>query len=122
MANVNLFETTKAVTKRTEPFHSQYLADALRESLTGNRGLFDAFWQLSAPDDWDVPAQATITTEDDLGRQRGRIDVCIHAASPPRVLGIEVKTTDSSATEGQLRRYLKGLKETHSDRAVAIAY
>ena len=122
MGNVNIFGTIKTVTSRIEPLHSQYLADALSESLTGDRALFDGFWRLAAPQGWDVPKQAVITTEDSLGRERGRIDVCINTTNPPRALGVEVKTTDSSATEGQLQRYLDGLKETHSDRAVSVAY
>lgn len=122
MGSVSIFETIGKATSRIEPFHSQYLADVLTDSLTGNRTLFDAFWQLAAPRDWAVPTQAAITTEDHLGLGRGRIDVCICSENPARVLGVEVKTTDSSATKGQLRRYLEGMKETFDGRAVAIAY
>ena len=122
MQNVNIFKTIRQVTSRIEPFHSQYLADTLCESLAGNRALFDGFWRLAAPEGWEVPDEAAITTEDDLGPERGRIDVCICTTNPDRLLGVEVKTTDSSATPGQLRRYLQGLKEKRSGRAVAIAY
>ena len=122
MGNVNIFETIRTVTSRTEPFHSQFLADVLSESQAENRALFDAFWRLAAPESWEVPARATITTEDKLPDNLGRIDVCIRSTNPDRVLGIEVKTTDSSATEGQLQRYLEGLKKQPGDRAVAIAY
>lgn len=121
MGSVNIFETIRTVTSRIEPFHSQFLADVLSDSQAGNRALFDAFWRLAAPQGWDVPAQATITSEDDL-EDRGRIDVCIRSTNPERVLGVEVKTTDSSATKGQLQRYLEGLEEGNTGHAVAIAY
>ena len=121
MSKVNIFMTIKKVTSRIEPFHSRFLAETLCESLTSNRALFDEFWRLSAPEGWDVPAQATVTPEYDLC-EHGRIDVCIHSESPSRVLGIEVKTTDSSVTEGQLRRYRDGLNKKHESGAVAVAY
>ena len=122
MGNVNIFESIRKVTSRIEPFHSQFLADALTDSLNGNRALFDKFWRLAAPDGWEVPERAEIEAEEDLGNERGRIDICIRSTCPARILGVEVKTTDSSATEGQLGRYLDGLKCKYSEHTTAVAY
>ena len=122
MGNVNIFESIRKVTSRIEPFHSQFLADALTDSLNGNRALFDKFWRLAAPDGWEVPASAEIEAEENLGTERGRIDICIRSTCPARVLGIEVKTTDSSATKGQLCRYHLGLANIYPKHTIAIAY
>ena len=126
MGNVNIFESIGKVTSRIEPFHSQFLADALTDSLNGNRVLFDKFWRLAAPQGWEVPASAEIEAEKDLGTEYGRIDVCIRDFStrPALVLGVEVKTTDSSATKGQLCRYRQELAKTYSEQthAIAVAY
>lgn len=126
MGNVNIFETIANVTSRIEPFHSRFLSDALTDSLNGNRVLFDEFWRLVAPTGWKVPQSARIEPEKDLGTEHGRIDLCIRdcSTSPARVLGVEVKTTDSSATDGQLHRYRQGLVATYPEQthAIAVAY
>ena len=119
---MNIFESIRRTTKRIEPFHSQFLADALQDSIGGNRSLFDAVWRLTAPDEWDAPEKAKITTEENVPKQ-GRIDIAIKCDSPERrIVGIEVKTTDSSVTSGQLERYRNGLTEKFPNHAVAIAY
>ena len=119
--NVNIFETMRTVTSRIEPLHTQFLADALADSLGGDGALFEGFWRLGAPKNWETPADALVEAEKDL-EGHGRIDVCIRTESPARVLGVEVKTTDSSATRGQLARYRKGLESAHRDHDVAVAY
>ena len=120
---MNIFESIGRATRRTEPFHSQFLADALTDSIEGDRSLFEAVWRMTTPNGWEVPEQVGIVAEDVV--ERGRIDISIKSDEPVcRVLGIEVKTTDSSTTEGQLERYLKGLEEKYRGRGyeVAIAY
>ena len=108
MAQLNVFETIRSTTRRIEPFHSQFLADALDASLNGDRSLFDGIWKLAAPPDWPIPRQATVNTEQDAGNRR-RIDLCILDAEGRRILGIEIKTTSTSANAGQLRSYELGL-------------
>lgn len=118
---VNIFESIRRVTKRTEPFHSRFLADALVDSIGGDRSLFKAVWRMATPEGWKVPEQAKVGAEDVV--EQGRIDISIKSDEPARrVLGIEVKTTDSSTTQGQLERYLEGLRETYDGYEVAIAY
>ena len=124
MSALNIFESIRSTTRRTEPFHSRFLADALCASLNGDRTLFDAFWQLAAPDGWEVPDTSRVKPEqvvDDSGR---RIDICIFDETRKRILGIEVKTTDASAKSGQLRQYLDGLttKKEYRGYDVGIAY
>ena len=55
---MNIFETIERATSRIERFHSQFLADSLQESLTGDRSLFDQVWTLVAPPDWQIPESA----------------------------------------------------------------
>ena len=118
---MNIFETIGRTTSRTEPFHSRFLADALRESMGGDRRLFDAVWRLTAPDGWEAPQEAKVCAELPAGDGR-RIDIAIKCASPAsRIVGIEVKTTDSSATVGQLEKYYDGLSKEHGGQ-IAIAY
>lgn len=119
---MNIFEVIGQVTHRIEPFHSEFLAEALEESMRGDRRLFDGVWSAATGNDvdWSVPKQADVTSEDVLGRER--IDLTIRDLAGRRIIGIEVKTTDASAKEGQLERYRDGLSEKYPDNRVRIAY
>ena len=119
---MNIFETIGKATRRMEPFHSQFLADALTDSLQGDHSLFGAVWRLVAPPDWAIPTRAEVSSEEVLGRGQ-RIDICIRSSAPHNhVVGIEVKTDDASATPGQLVSYLAGLKERFPESAIQIVY
>ena len=119
---MNIFETIGKATRRMEPFHSQFLADALTDSLHGDHSLFGAVWRLMAPPDWAIPTRAEVSSEAAVGRGQ-RVDICIRSSAPHNhVVGIEVKTDDASATPGQLVSYLAGLKERFPESAIQIAY
>ena len=119
---MNIFETINSVSERDEPYHSQFLADALNESLTGDRSLFERVWKLTAREDWQAPDNAEITSEEILG-DRSRIDICIKCEEPyPRVVGIEIKTADASAKAGQLQGYQQGLARKYRNHTIQIAY
>lgn len=119
---MNIFETIGKVTTSVERFHSQFLVDALTDSLNGDRSLFGAIWKLAAPPEWEIPTRAEVSSEEVVGRGQ-RIDVCIRSSAPHNhVVGIEVKTDDASATPGQLVSYLAGLKERFPESAIQIAY
>lgn len=121
MKSVNIFEVIRKTTSRIEPFHSEFLAEALRVSATGNRFLFDAVWKLAAPECWNIPRAPKIVSE--KGFEDGkRIDICIFDELCGRVLGIEVKTTKASAEDGQLEAYLENLRKEYEEDLVAIAY
>ena len=124
MSALNIFESIRSTTRRIEPFHSQFLADALCASLNGDRTLFDAFWRLAAPDGWEVPDTSRIKPEQMVDDRGKRIDICIFDEARKRILGIEVKTTDASTKSGQLMQYQTGLtdKEKFSGYQVGIAY
>lgn len=126
METVNIFDVIGKTTSQIEPFHSRFLAEALQVSSKGNRSLFDTVWKLAAPDDWAVPLKPEINSEELLEGGK-RIDICILDKVRNRLLGIEVKTTKTSAQGGQLESYLEGLcKKYHCDRndrdRIAIAY
>ena len=118
---MNIFETIGSVTRRYEPYHSQFLADALRSSIDGDDSLFRAVWQLVAKPDWEIPDCADVTAEEVI--ESGRVDIVITSERPiKRVVGIEVKTVDASAQEGQLRAYLEGLCKKFPNHEKQIAY
>ncbi len=133
MKALNIFEVIRKTTSRTEPFHSEFLGEALRVSASGNRSLFDAVWRLAAPDNWDIPHSPRIETEEKAEKDRNgatggqRIDISIHDDERRRLLGIEVKTTKASAKKGQLEGYLDGLSDKYEfdkkdEDRIAIVY
>ena len=48
---MNIFETMEKTSRRIEPFHSQFPADALHASIGGDRSLFNQKWVLDIADD-----------------------------------------------------------------------
>ncbi len=126
MKTVNIFRVIRNTTRRIEPFHSEFLAEALRISAEGNRSLFDAVWRLAAPEGWDIPVEPKIESED-MMEDGKRIDICIFDKPRGRLLGIEVKTTKASAKERQLEDYLEGLckkygYDSNDQDGIAIGY
>lgn len=121
---LNIFETIEKVTSGIERFHSQFLADALIESLSGDRSLFDGVWKLVAPSGWETPGrleQVRVIAEQRV--EGGQVDLCFHCPEPEsRVVGIEVKTVEESAESGQLKRYYDGLKKEFRNSKVQMAY
>lgn len=118
---MNIFDSIESVTTRIEQFHTQFLADALSESLEHDRSLFDGIWELMAPDGWQEPISARIETE--VAIDGGRIDVCLFTEEPKaRVIAIEVKTVEDSTEPDQLSRYYVGLKKRFSERDIHLVY
>ena len=126
MKALNIFEVfEKTSTRQIEPFHSQFLGEALRVSAKGDRTLFDAVWKRAAPKGWDIPHSPKIENEKgtDKDTNRGsRIDIVIRDEKRLRLLGIEVKTDRASAKKGQLEGYYDGLSEKYEKDEIAIAY
>ncbi len=119
---MNIFELIGSTTSAIEPFHSRFLARALEESLRGDCSLFNKVWQLAAPSGWSLPGFVVVSAEKKLSDGR-RVDICLIEGNPPvRVLAIEVKTTDASADDGQLEKYLSDLKSMYPEAKVQIAY
>jgi len=118
--SLNIFGVIGLTTRRVEPFHSMFLVEALKHSLNGDRGLFDRFWSSATADVWAVPSSPTVVAEDVIGRMR--VDVVIRDESSRTCLGIEVKTEDGSAREGQLADYQEGLSAKYPDHEVHMAY
>ena len=119
---MNIFSVIRRATHRTEPFHSIFLDEALRESLSDDRTLFDEFWNLAvaADQDWPCPDQPTVKAEDTIGRMR--VDLTIVDDEAMLCVGIEVKTHDASAREGQLSGYQAGLVQKYHGYRVRMAY
>ena len=121
---MNIFESVSNPGHQIEPFHSRLLAVALGSSLSGDRSLFDGVWKLATPDGWNIPKDAEVMAEVSLesGGRTGRIDICILDKPNLRCLGIEVKTSNASAMEGQLEFYAEGLGAKYPDYKLAMAY
>ena len=120
---LNVFDSIGRATNRREPFHSQFLADALRDSIEGERSLFDAVWCLAAPNAWEPPEKPEVHSE--LHTRGGRrIDLCIVDDATPkkRVLGVEVKTSSASTQSKQLEAYHYDLSVNYREADIAIAY
>ena len=115
----NIFKVINSVSSRAEPYHSAFLAEMLEWSLRSDRRLFDEFWGVAAPG-WQQPqSKVTICTEDDVGT--GRVDLTLREGDR-YILGVEVKTRETSTTSGQLERYRKGLTKKYPRCDLAIAY
>ena len=121
---MNIFETIEKTTHRIERSHSQFLADALCESLKGDRSLFDRVWELTAPSKWEIPDRLDqVQVLPEVVVEGGRVDICIRCFAPQdRVVGIEVKTVEDSTEAGQLKRYHDGLIKKFRDSEVQMAY
>ena len=125
---MNIFETIGKVTTRVERFHSQYLADALTESLQGDdHTLFNRVWDLVTPAGWDSPELSKLSKDvevlSEVDLDGGRIDILIHSSAPhDRVVGIEVKIVEDSTEQGQLTRYLSGLESKFPGSQIQVAY
>ena len=118
---MNIFETIHEVSERDEPYHSQFLTDALNQSQAADRSLFEAVWKLAAPEGWQPPRRAEITSEERF-EDGSRIDICIRSEDHMRVVAIEVKTVDASAKSGQLQRYKEELERRYHDYDVQVSY
>ena len=110
MSRMNIFQVIRQATSTIERIHSEYLAAVLRASYDGDRELFTQFWQLAVDSDenWPVPTAAEIKTETFLNP--GRVDITVFDRNSRRCLGVEVKTTEASTTDGQLATYQSGLE------------
>jgi len=97
-----------------------FLVEALKDSLSGDRLLFDRFWSRATADVWAMPSGPTVVAEDVIGRMR--VDVVIRDEASRKCLGIEVKTEDGSAREGQLADYQAGLSTKYPDHEVRMVY
>ncbi len=122
---MNMFFIIQNATSRIEPFHSRYLAAVLKESTEGDGTFFSAFWRMATQDLWPIPevlntGMFEVIPEDPL--EVGRIDITVKDKENRRILGIEVKTSDRSATQGQLERYLESLKKKYAGQEIHVAY
>ena len=120
-SEVNIFESLAHVTSRREPFHTQYLSDALTTSLNRDRSLFDNVWLLMAPNHWSVPEVGSVETEKPLQGGR-RIDILIRDSTNDRAVGVEIKIVDGSAQEQQLVQYWRDLQCEDRPQSTALAY
>jgi hypothetical protein len=119
---MNIFEVIDKTTSRIEPFHSRYFSDALEESFKGDQSLFSKFWSMATENDsgWPIPSAVEVTAEYVL--DSGRVDIVIVDTSMSRCLAIEIKTSESSTTEGQLSKYHSSLENLGKFSDIRMVY
>ncbi len=109
----NVFEVIKNVTSRIEPFHSEFLAICLSVDKTFREDFLHAFLPETLSKQLIESSEESaldIRSEYRLGSDQF-IDVVIFDDTHKQIIGIEVKTTDTSVTFGQLLAYNDALKE-----------
>ncbi|MCX6132993.1 MAG: hypothetical protein NTU47_04175 [Ignavibacteriales bacterium] len=118
---MNIFEIIRSTASRNEPFHSLYFTEMLKESNHSGSGLIRAFYiYLGASGTAKVPG-LSIDAEDSF-KDGSRIDITIKDGANRRIVGIEIKMSDSSVSYGQLDRYYHLLAEKYPGYRVAIVY
>lgn len=117
---MNIFKVIERATSKIEPIHSRYLADC----LVVNKEFLQAFWSKAVSGDlehWPYPGEPIVSAEEVLEGGK-RIDISIRDDIAQHVMGIEVKTTDSSVKSGQLDDYLVRLKGKYPLYGIWIVY
>ncbi|NQW20324.1 MAG: PD-(D/E)XK nuclease family protein [Chloroflexi bacterium] len=119
---MNIFEVIDKTTRSIEPFHSRYFSDALEASFKGDQSLFSKFWSMATESDsgWPIPSAVEVTAEYVL--DSGRVDIVIVDTVMSRCLAIEIKTSESSTTEGQLTKYQSSLENLGKFSEVRMVY
>ncbi len=121
---MNIFEIIENVTKRTEPFHSEFLTESLRTDMELRKKFFD----LVLPADL-IPSfskssfqNKLVIESEDRFENRKRIDVIIQDKDSKKIIGIEVKTSDSSVSANQLSDYSKNMREKYPDYQIIMVF
>lgn len=121
---MNAFEIIGNVTRRIEPFHSEFLTVALRDNLSfRNRflNLILAEQNRDIIDNYLTSDKLEIRSEDILSENK-RIDVVFKELKSKHIIGIEVKTTDSSVCNNQLQDYYDKMVEKYPGYSIFIVY
>ncbi len=117
MPEETIFDIIEKVTSRIEPFHSRTLAWFLDEDKQFCISFLKAF--LPADLLAEFNGQPHVIPELVLGDSK-RIDISIQLNNA--VVGIEVKTVDSSTTKGQLENYWNQLQTKYKDHHIYLIY
>lgn len=121
---INIFNTIGKVTSRIEPFHSEFLASAIHEE----KKLFSNFIKLIFTNqNEDLAAiflksgQVKIKSEDSFFDFK-RIDIIIKEPQSKNIIGVEVKTNDSSVQSDQLLFYREKMVEKYPEYNIFMVY
>ena len=121
---VNIFEIISNVTSRIEPFHSEFLTVALREISMFRNG----FLNLVLPSESRnllgkfLKSDKLEIISEDLLSDNNRIDVVIKEPLSKNIIGIEVKTSDSSVSNNQLHDYHDKMIDKYPEYNIHIVY
>lgn len=122
--NINIFEIIDKVTSRIEPFHSEFLASSFRN----DRGLLNRFL-IHIKNKYNnesiqkfIEAEELIVKSEDSFEDYRRIDITIQEPKSKLIIGIEVKTSDSSVSKNQLSFYYNNLLLKYPDYNVIMVY
>lgn len=121
---MNIFNVINSVTSRIEPFHSEFLSTSLKNDLK----LRNLCLNLILPDNLKKGFIDSSNNEileirsEEVFHNKKRIDIIVRDKKNKQIIGIEVKTTDSSVTENQLFAYLEGMQKKYTDYTIFIVY
>jgi hypothetical protein len=121
MDEFNIFKSLGHVTSRIEPFHSRVFSDFLQHDAEFCERFIKKFvpTRIIAKHKLSKEEPPRVTAEDNRGAGE-RIDITL--SYPGIVVGIEIKTSDSSTTQGQLIAYHKLLTEWYPGKDVFMIY
>jgi hypothetical protein len=122
--STNIFEIIEKVTSRIEPFHSEFLVNSFRndrELLNKfifhliNKGIDKLIQKF-------IDAEELIIKSEDSFEDYRRIDITIQEPISMTIIGIEVKTSDSSVSKNQLSFYYNNILQKYPDHDVIIVF
>ncbi|WP_297085789.1 PD-(D/E)XK nuclease family protein [uncultured Draconibacterium sp.] len=119
----NIFKIIEKVTSRIEPFHSEFLADALRKNSSLLVGLLHLIQNQTRINLSDLinANQFEVISEDSFDDNK-RIDIVILSPASKDIVGIEVKTTDSSVRDNQLNEYYAKLTNKYPGKRIIFVF
>ena len=125
--SVNLFGVIRDVSSRIEPYHSHFLAMIL--AYEANQTFRLEFIKKCVPDNiiseydlLNITCEEIAIIPERTINDGEKIDILINFKNKNFKLGIEIKTSDSSTSQGQLMSYRNGLHKEYEGHTIFMAY
>lgn len=120
----NIFDIIGKVTCRIEPFHSELLTVILRDNKVFFKSFITHIFRFSKNDasiSFIESDSIKVLSEDSFFDYK-RIDIIIKEPNTKNIIGIEVKTSDSSVRNNQLMEYYDKMVEKYPDYRVFLVF
>jgi hypothetical protein len=121
---INVFELIGNVTRRIEPFHSEFLTVALRDNHLFRNRFLNLILSEQDRDilDYYLTSDRLEVRSEDILSENNRIDVVVKEVKSKHIIGVEVKTTDSSVSNNQLHDYYEKMIEKYPGYNICIVF